>query len=81
MYTCGTCDYWKEVNKYNVGKCIGIQHDELGGEGYDDDCNPIETNNDSAFVVDGSGYFAALKTRENFGCVMHSEYARESDAY
>jgi hypothetical protein len=24
-----------------------------------------------ACVIDGSGYFAALKTKESFGCVLH----------
>lgn len=30
---------------------------------------------DSAVVQDGSGYYAALKTREDFGCVYHKEKA------
>ena len=28
---------------------------------------------DDAVVEDGSGYFAALKVRESFGCVFHEE--------
>lgn len=33
------------------------------------DCYDVLEHDDSAIVVDGSGYFAALRVKEDFGCV------------
>jgi len=79
MKCCGNCEHWKEVNKFGVGTCDAVKHDVEGGETYDYDSDSdeeIASNNDPAFVVDGSGCYAALKTRENFGCALHQ--AKES---
>jgi hypothetical protein len=72
---CGNCAHWKEVDRFGVGTCDAVKHDVEGGETYDydsDSAEEIASNNDLAFVVDGSGYYAALKTRENFGCALHT---------
>jgi hypothetical protein len=53
------------------GDCQRIQHlsgDSHGGPRYVD-----EPTDDPAFLADGSGYFAALATREDFGCVLFEE--------
>lgn len=58
--TCGECKFWgaesDSHNKYR--QCHAIKHVEW----------PDENKDFSAFVVDGSGYFAALKCRSDFGC-------------
>lgn len=43
--------------------------DELVARGGCDE--PVASLADPAFVEDGSGYYAALKTAEDFGCSMH----------
>lgn len=56
-------------------KCRAIAH---GVVKFDDDYNEILVDNDTkeqieaAYVEDGSGYYAALKTAEDFGCSMFS---------
>lgn len=56
--TCGECEFWgdesDEHHKYR--QCQAIRHSDSFEE------------SGSAFVVDGSGYFAALKCRSDFGC-------------
>ena len=64
---CGTCLFWKEVDRFGVGTCEAIKHQ--GGQfSYSDDW--AEGNN-AAGIVDGSGYYAALKTKEAFGCTLY----------
>lgn len=66
MNTCGTCKYFGDpVKDENVHVPTGYhvcawvkQHDDFGGA----------TATESAVVVDGSGYFAALCVKEDFGC-------------
>lgn len=65
MNTCGTCKYFgaavrddKAPTGYHV--CGWIKHYE---NNYGD-----ETPTADAVVIDGSGYFAALCVKEEFGC-------------
>jgi hypothetical protein len=57
---CGTCRWWRpcSCDWPDVGTCDRV----VGHE-----CQEV------AFVEDGSGAFAALRTREAFGCVLWEE--------
>ena len=78
--TCGTCKHWgKDDFPYFAGlkPCLAVMHDvavdkETDGDGcYVDGggaCYVATGGTPMATVSDGSGYFAALKTREDFGC-------------
>lgn len=69
--TCGTCRFistepiliWDdECNLVDAGyrTCKRVEHDE-GGK---------YPPNKKALVIDGSGYFAALKVEKDFGCIL-----------
>ena len=73
---CGTCRHWgtddDAGNKFR--KCQQIRHDERG-ESSDNQKSEFASDDDSVFddeavVVDGDGYFAALKTQGNFHCSL-----------
>lgn len=83
---CGNCKFWGEPDDVNeFRQCQAIPHDihcihnedkdfenfswldEEGKEEY----RKIKRN--KAVVTDGSGYFAAIKTKEDFGCVLFEE--------
>ena len=61
---CGNCKFWEKYaetqNPY--GTCAKIKHSDS-----------YRKNVGLAKVVDGSGYYAALKTCEDFGCVLFVE--------
>jgi hypothetical protein len=73
--------------KAGFKKCYRIIHDEHSDtDDYKDDVydkdDPYDaqfiarmnaTRKELAVVKDGSGYYAALKCREDFGCVLHEE--------
>jgi hypothetical protein len=79
---CSTCKFWTLPEQDNnagwmdgVGTCkavVPIWHETL---------HPIPNSHDDddvfdiplAFVVDGSGYFAALKTKGDFSCCLHED--------
>ena len=77
MKTCETCKFWgDEDDKNNLFReCQAINHQAS----YD----PYEENSDSALedqlaiTIDGSGYFAAIKTQADFGCVLHESLGEE----
>lgn len=84
MKTCRTCAHWRDTERYSaitdpidpdtykpmetafdVRKC---HHPKLLF------CErPLESNGFA--VVDGSTYYAALYTAEDFGCIRHEESA------
>lgn len=82
MNTCGTCKHWgKDRLPYFPGlhpcRAVIAQHDVekvSDDNGFDveppDGCYLAKGGTPKAVAVDGSGYFAALKTREDFGCVL-----------
>ena len=70
---CGNCKHWgnKEEEKENemFRTCQAVIHDNNGfTEGFRTDLKFRKAH--KAVVLDGSGYFAALRTRDDFGCVL-----------
>lgn len=65
---CGSCKYWvpfspEDYDDIEVfGTCSKVEHYTMKHKEL--------ANNWLACVVDGSGYFAELKTKESFGCVL-----------
>jgi hypothetical protein len=65
-------EYFSDVNDYNepiksgYHKCDAIDHlDDIGAR------ESVEKGEGpKAFAKDGSGYYAALKVRGDFGCVL-----------
>ena len=81
MRTCGSCKHWDTkdhdaLKEMDVGVCGRVPHMERNpwpedGLAYiDDPGEPPRYGDEPAHVVDGSDYFAALRTKENFGCVL-----------
>lgn len=77
MNKCGTCKYFgEEVMQWSDGTglptglhtCDRIKHSNFYD--YDDPAEYDRIEADLADVVDGSGYQAALRVREDFGCVL-----------
>jgi hypothetical protein len=90
MKTCGTCKHW-ENGPEDYRECLAVIHDRQGMttddndafESYDwlDEEERAEIRairKYAAVVVDGSGYFAALKCRADFGCTLHQEKEDEN---
>ncbi len=79
--TCGTCKHWGDVRndndsqdaamvreKFGVAVCGAVPHiDVYHSSAETPDPMPM------AMVADGSDYFAALRTRETFGCNLWEE--------
>lgn len=79
MKYCKTCKHWDKIgNEYSkiIGarKCNYVIHTEDATEWNKDYGRVIkpEYQDTKAFSVDGSGYYAALFTKENFGCNQYS---------
>lgn len=81
---CGTCKFWgsdphdDEIREADpdlwarVRPCAGVpQAPDHGSGPYAHELAP----NARAEVIDGSGYYASLRTREDFGCVLWEEKA------
>lgn len=89
MKLCGTCKYWGNRDDEGLSHraCRAVIHDRdcetdpLAGEPIEErdwltdeqKAALIAIRDRPAVVLDGSGYFAALKTRESFGCILHEE--------
>lgn len=80
--TCGNCMFWGKPGETEMFRqCNGVIHDERSRhndteEEWKEDWHNQQIrhiNSLSAVVVDGSGYFAALKTKEDFGCTLFRE--------
>lgn len=78
---CGNCEHWGEIGDTSMFRpCQGI--DFAGNDGLSDiDGYSAETveyrQQHRAVTVDGSGYHAALKTREDFGCELFEPVTEE----
>lgn len=69
---CGSCKYFGkemtrddfEVDEYDIPsgfhKCERIKHDK----------NHTLSLKEKAVLIDGSGYFAAIRVKEDFGCQL-----------
>jgi hypothetical protein len=82
---CETCRHWTQVeedwqyDKLVMGKCGAIRQREDIIEPArrleDWDAMEAEENRllslEKAIAVDGSGYYAAVRCRGDFGCVLH----------
>lgn len=84
---CETCKHWGKPGEggEDFRTCTAVVHDKRGlvnewrSDQLDDDgYDPEEKaeilgfrSTHSAIVQDGSGYYAALKPRRDFGCVLH----------
>jgi hypothetical protein len=76
METCGTCKHWKLIDAEEeliddprFGTCAAIPQGQSEWDEASD--RNMVVGDWKAVAVDGSGYFAAIKTRECFGCVLH----------
>lgn len=74
---CGNCRLWgtEDDNNGVYRQCAAALHDEYGlaGKPLDQWTSEQEhrrINDCPAVAVDGSGYWAALRTRDDFGCVL-----------
>ena len=73
---CGNCTGWGEPEEGEFGFCGGIIHDEWcyvdHGKEWTDDEKTLkeidEMKKEPAVLHDGSGYYAALRCKEDFGC-------------
>jgi hypothetical protein len=88
MNRCGTCKFWGGHKNpdapYKHHPCERIKHDDMNdtsppmdwkwGEG-----GKPDESADDAVVQDGSGFYAALKTRKSFGCVFHEPLEENDD--
>jgi len=86
---CGLCVFWGDTEDQGqrFRKCGAVKQGAVrfdddfnetivaSGEQYDANAAPL----DYAYVVDGSGYFAALKTEQDFGCALFTLPAPHSD--
>lgn len=74
--TCSTCKHWDTAQEWNGytglpidgwGECVRIL-------GPGSSCNLPDT---PAYLSDGSGYYASLTTRHDFGCLLYEPRGRE----
>jgi len=75
---CVTCKHWG--NAEDEGKlfreCQRILHDVVQASDCDEfSRDPENVLEETAVVIDGSGYFARLRSKADFGCVMHEAEA------
>lgn len=74
MNTCGTCKHWGAGrNEHEYAGASVSRDDEFkpcGAIIQEDYYDEKKIAGKRAFVQDGSGYYAAIKVREDFGCVL-----------
>lgn len=70
---CISCKFWTppEEDDNDIGTCKAVVH-ETKYRSYDFDEEDV-FDIPVAFVVDGSGYFAALKTKGDFCCCLYMD--------
>lgn len=80
MNTCNTCRFWNRNGKpfpehrfgeYGIPESEGTQHRRCLRVLHNSDSRHDDFIDEPAFVTDGSGYTAALRTLPTFGCVLH----------
>ena len=88
---CSSCEHWKfeepdwQYDALTLGECKAIRMREAivepAREIADWDAREAEEARllkaAKAIAVDGSGYYAALRTAADFGCVLHTALSRE----
>jgi hypothetical protein len=66
--TCGTCKHWSPLNESKANRVHSAPLPEYGT------CEAIvhgdSSGGDTAYTVDGSDYFSALRCKASFGCVL-----------
>lgn len=83
---CGLCKFWGEVGEaFSHRTCTAVVHDKnmeyRKEEFFVPDCDDEDElikarefmSGHRAIACDGSGYYAALKTSDDFGCVLFEE--------
>lgn len=79
---CETCQFWgNDGDTEEYRKCSAVVHDQREihmRSYYPEEYHKAEERRKFvaahlAVVVDGSGYWAALLPRREFGCVLHKE--------
>ena len=70
---CGNCQHWSAaVNDREFGQCLRVLHQD--GDPPEKGWGDSESIHDEpAVVVDGSGYYAALRTKPTFCCSLWEE--------
>jgi hypothetical protein len=81
MNNCSNCKHWEFPrvkswgNDVTYGECRAVLHnDNYKFDPYpdeDEDNDPDTFNIPLACVVDGSGYYAGLRTKSDFSCCLH----------
>jgi len=88
---CETCLHWKAVepdhafDKLVMGRCVAIRQREdiIEPAQKIDDWAAREAEEErlmlleKAIAVDGSGYYAAVRTQGSFGCILHDQSLQE----
>ena len=86
MNNCKTCKWWIDKNNEYCHPTDEDTYKEKEMPFEVQQCKhpkllfferPVEINGFT--VADGSGYFAALYTAENFGCILHEESEAENE--
>ena len=76
MNTCGTCKYFnpKHDNDLYIPRTYALceRIEQVDSDGWKDD-DERQSYQFKAVVVDGSGYFAALCVKDDFGCTEWEE--------
>lgn len=90
MERCDTCAHWNfderdgEFDGLRMGRCAGIRQREdiiEPARAITDDWDAREAEERrllveaKAIAVDGSGYYAAVRTTPDFGCALHKPRA------
>jgi len=77
MNFCKNCKFLgEEIDKWDCDEGKTVMTGFHQCKRIDHDANWDSNNTvhpDSAVVVDGSGYFAALRVKEDFGCIYFEE--------
>ena len=84
--SCGKCKHWgsPEETHEEYRSCRAIAHDEgsftSGNIAHEDIPATTEYRAaHSAVVVDGSGFFAALRSRADFACILFANPVEQKD--
>jgi hypothetical protein len=80
---CGGCRFWGKPAEagFEFRVCTAVEHDDRYLADQGQDCDWAEDDEEraekrsyrdahEAVVEDGSGFHAALRTRDDFGCVL-----------
>lgn len=72
---CGTCKHWGDEKdmKERFRQCRGVVHDVdfVADARRPDESQQQFLDKNKAVTQDASAYMAALRCREDFGCVLH----------